>query len=218
MDSELDIVVWDSHPLALGATPTQVYIDGIAQFADPHVLVKPRRLQHIPKTPDWDAEAQKAVEFEGQQPLRGRKIAFGGKHTSPQVNGVKFVGVESVWMTDAGGHVRNMLDNADSEENDGVRGTVVVRDGSVVFCSRDDQYECDERWVQEVVDLHGGSLAPGLTTFGSPIGLAEIRLEPSTGDGVVKDPLTGSVPEIVGGKDAVIRAVDGLQFEGRNTL
>jgi len=46
----------------------------------------------------------------------------------------------------------------------------------------------------------------------------EIRLEPSTNDGNVLDPLTGgNLPKIMG-EDMVVRAVDGLQFGGRNTL
>ncbi len=70
----------------------------------------------------------------------------------------------------------------------------------------------------ERIDLKGGTIMPGLTTFGSPIGLVEIRLESSTNDGVVFDALTGGVPAIVGGDTALVRAVDGLQFGGRNTL
>ena len=69
-----------------------------------------------------------------------------------------------------------------------------------------------------VVDLEGGSLSPGLTTYGAPVGLEEINLEPSTKDGVVPDPLLSSVPKVVRGDGALIRAVDGLQFGGRDTL
>jgi hypothetical protein len=68
----------------------------------------------------------------------------------------------------------------------------------------------------KVVDLLGGFLAPGLTTFGSDLGLSEIMLESSTTDGPVFDPLTMQVPNILA--NSIIRAVDGLQFGGRNTL
>ena len=34
----LDIVIWDSHPLALGATPRQIYIDGAHQLENPQEL------------------------------------------------------------------------------------------------------------------------------------------------------------------------------------
>ncbi|KAI4869823.1 amidohydrolase [Hypoxylon rubiginosum] len=38
---DADIVVWDSDPLSVGATPIQVWIDGTAQFDDPVELTKP---------------------------------------------------------------------------------------------------------------------------------------------------------------------------------
>ncbi|KAI1123123.1 amidohydrolase [Nemania abortiva] len=38
---DADIVVWDSDPLSVGATPVQVWIDGTAQYEDPIELVKP---------------------------------------------------------------------------------------------------------------------------------------------------------------------------------
>ena len=69
-----------------------------------------------------------------------------------------------------------------------------------------------------VVDLEGGSLSPSLTTYGSPLGLEEMNQEPSTNDGYVPDPLLRSVPKVVGGDGALIRAVDGLQFGGRDAL
>ena len=45
----LDIVIWDSHPLALGATPRQVYIDGIPQLENPQELTKLSKFQTLPK-------------------------------------------------------------------------------------------------------------------------------------------------------------------------
>jgi hypothetical protein len=52
--------------------------------------------------------------------------------------------------------------------------------------------------VDGFVDLEGGSLAPGLTRYGSPSGLSEILNEPSTNDGAVVDPLVdGNLPSIL---------------------
>ncbi|KAG6828905.1 hypothetical protein H0H92_006356 [Tricholoma furcatifolium] len=219
---DADVVIWDSHPLALGATPVQVYIDGIAQLSDPQVLVKPDELQQAPKTPKWDREARQAVEYEGVPPLRGRKVRWDepwtqdGARPPSTDRGVKFIGVKTAWVQDDNGDVHALI-NEDDAHSENVH-SVVVRDGSIVLCAGENAKLCEDDHVHEVVDLWGGSLAPGLTTFGSPLGLVEILLEPSTSDGAVKDPLTGTVPTIAGGDDAVIRAVDGLQFEGRNTL
>ena len=60
--------------------------------------------------------------------------------------------------------------------------------------------------------------SPGLITYGSPLGLDNIDREPSTNDGSVLDPLTAEVPSILGGGGSVIRAVDGLQYGGRNMM
>lgn len=38
---DADIVVWDSDPMSVGATPVQVWIDGAAQYDDPVELIKP---------------------------------------------------------------------------------------------------------------------------------------------------------------------------------
>ncbi|TKA76233.1 hypothetical protein B0A55_06386 [Friedmanniomyces simplex] len=38
---DADVVVWDSDPLSVGATPVQVWIDGVPQFEDPVELEKP---------------------------------------------------------------------------------------------------------------------------------------------------------------------------------
>jgi imidazolonepropionase-like amidohydrolase len=45
---DADIVVWDSDPLSVGATPVQVWIDGTAQFKDPVELEKPSSLPIVP--------------------------------------------------------------------------------------------------------------------------------------------------------------------------
>lgn len=45
---DADIVVWDSDPLSVGATPVQVWIDGTAQYEDPIELQKPLSAPIIP--------------------------------------------------------------------------------------------------------------------------------------------------------------------------
>ncbi|KAH0583360.1 hypothetical protein H2248_008989 [Termitomyces sp. 'cryptogamus'] len=220
---DADVVIWDSHPLSLGATPVQVYIDGIAQIAKPEVLFKSDKLQNAPETPNWDAEAKAAVEYQGLPPLRGRKMRLGELSKT----GVKFVGVKSVWMQDDDGGLRVLFDKDENHDantrTDAVNSSsVLVLHGSLIPCTSANLELCADDKVQEVVDLQGGSLAPGLTTFGSHLGLVEILLEASTSDGIVRDPLVGSstghVPGAAGGDEAVMRTVDGLQFEGRNTL
>ncbi|KAF4615672.1 hypothetical protein D9613_012510 [Agrocybe pediades] len=214
---DADLVIWDSHPLSLGATPEQVYVDGIPQLSKPTVLKKPRTFQDLPSVPNWDKEKNETVKWEGLPPLKGWKK--GGK--------VRLVGVKSVLGL-------NDLRSGDDDEAVFERGsldfeegrTVIVEDGKVTCiervhgdCLRSIIVSSDDD--ETVIDLKGGAIAAGLTTYGSPLGLVEIRLEPSTNDGKVLDPLVdGDLPSLLtsGKEGGVVKAVDGLMFEGRNTL
>ncbi|KAJ7075534.1 hypothetical protein B0H15DRAFT_894200 [Mycena belliarum] len=205
---DADLVIWDSHPLALGATPVQVYIDGIPQLSSPAMLHKPAPFQDVPVTPSWEQEVKDTIKFEGLPPLAGRSTT----------GSVLFVNVSQVWTRGGGGGAVTSLLTADEPAHD---WQVLVQRGAIQCFARADarRGECAARGYSadaQIVDLMGGALAPGLTTFGSDLGLSAIMLEPSTTDGRVFDPLTMVVPSILG--DSVIRAVDGLQFGGRNTL
>lgn len=195
--------------MTLGATPVQVFIDGIAQLKDPHVLHKPGQLQRLPRTPNFDREARETVEFDGLPPLR-RHRRFDNGET------IKLVNVSFAWRRDEFSSFESM------ESGVGKPLDVFMRNGSIV-CVAESGTRCvpgsdlESEAVAEI-NLKGGALFPGLTSFGAPLGLEEINLEPSTNDGTVPDALTGSVPAIVGGTNAIIRAVDGLAFNGRNLL
>jgi hypothetical protein len=69
------------------------------------------------------------------------------------------------------------------------------------------------------IDLKGGVLTPGLLTYGGYIGLSEIEIEPSTNDGIDYGlpPFDMKIPNRTG-KEPLVQAVDGLQFQGRDTL
>lgn len=169
--------------------------------------MKPSNFQNLPSTPNWDREAEEAVKWDGVPPLTDKRNSVVGKT-------VKIEGVKSAWHYGTNGDIELLFD-ANYEDNG---RALFVRDGQII-CVVAGNSSCGEykdQEIDQVVDLQGGSLAPGLTTYGSPLGLVEIRLEQSTNDGEVHDLLDGDMPSILG--NAIIRAVDGLQFEGRNTL
>lgn len=200
----LDLVVWDSHPLALGATPKQVFIDGIPQLESPHVVPKPASFQRTPKVPNFDKEAADAVKYEGLPPLAPSK-------SSP--SSVIFTDVKSVFMR-AGGAVHEVYTAQDAE-----LGAVIVENGAVTCSGTYASCVTPNLLAHaEIVNAKGGSISPGFTSFGSNLGLGEIGAEPSTMDGYVFDPLVQKVPAILGGDGAVIRAVDGLTFGTRHAL
>ncbi|KAG5648505.1 hypothetical protein DXG03_003116 [Asterophora parasitica] len=196
------LVIWDSHPLALGATPSQVFIDGIPQLESPHVAQKPQNYNDLPKVPNFDKEAVEAVKYEGLPPLAPKKATG---------DVVVFTNVRSVYKRTA--DAVKLLFASETE-----LGVAVAQNGSLV-CSGvhvDCLTALDGAADATFVDLEGGSIAPGLVSFGSPLGLNHIQAEDSTNDGDVFDPLVKGVPKILGGDTAIVRAVDGLLFGSRD--
>jgi hypothetical protein len=142
-----DIVVWDSHPLALGATPKQVYIDGVAQLKAPYVGKKPTYFQQAPKTPDFDRESEDAVKYDGLPPLSPKKAK----------NLVIFNNVGSLYVK----HNYSVEEIFSSNEV-GKLGVVVVDNGRIT-CSGLSPAACpltqyDSANLQEI-DLEGGSIS-----------------------------------------------------------
>ena len=193
-------MVWDSHPLALGATPKQVYIDGIPQIEKPVILEKPGSAQYPPIVPSFEAETEATLAHTGLPPIDV------DQSTSDTII---FRNVSSVWIR-YGWDIRKVFGRTSGSDE----GTVVVRNGSL-----DCYNECDLTLygghIMEV-DLAGGSISPALVSMGASIGLQVIPSEPSTSDGSVNDALSGSIPSLLEGE--VIQAVDGLQFGTRDAL
>ena len=204
--SPLDLVLWDSHPLTLGATPRQVFIDGIAQFVHPRTSPESVPHSEAPKTPDFETEAKVAVEYEGLPPLQP-------KESTPQT--VLFTNLTNLWVR-KGNRVRSVLNDLVSAPDRAEYGVVGVKAGSIV-CVTAKGCKKYKPLFDRIVDLEGGAIQPGLVTYGSSLGLQEIAMEKSTVDGRVFDPLTHTIPNILE-NDAIIRAVDGLQHQTRNSL
>ncbi|GJE95461.1 carbohydrate esterase family 9 protein [Phanerochaete sordida] len=207
---DADVVIWDSHPLALGATPKQVYIDGIPQLADPFTVEKPAMAQRAPKTPDFDQEAANAVKYEGLPPIAPTRVKTGT---------IVFANVSSLLLK----HPRRELYDAFEARGSSEPGIVVMEVSerhTGIVCAGPGE-ECAYSLAADnldVVDLAGGSLQPGLVTAGSYIGLSEIPMERSTGDGPMYNLLAGDPPSIAGGPGYLPKAVDGLMFGTRDAL
>ncbi|EEB92539.1 hypothetical protein MPER_08936, partial [Moniliophthora perniciosa FA553] len=159
---DADLVIWDSHPLTLSATPIQVFIDGIPQLESlsaSSVGPSPLKQQTVPTTPNWDAETAEAVKFNGLPPLEGKvvgKVGKGGK-------GVVFEGVGSMYVK-RDGKVVEVFSSAE-------RAGVLVEDGRISCiqgvrttefrtCTLNELRNGREDHVK--LDLKGGSLSYAL--------------------------------------------------------
>ncbi|KAG6903480.1 hypothetical protein C0995_005503 [Termitomyces sp. Mi166 len=209
--ADADVVIWDSHPLRLGATPVKVWIDGILQIPVPSKTGEPSNVEvgkgktdngwkKPPEVPNWDKERKKALDWDGLPPLLEK----------PQKR-IIFSNVRSVWRRELDGNVRAEFSAATDRE----LGAVVVENGQIVCVGP----SClTSSGAREVVDLRGGSIAPGIMTYGSPLGLEEIAGEPSTGDGIPYDAFARNVPSILDDTGGIVRAMDALMFGTRDAL
>ncbi|KAJ4497806.1 hypothetical protein C8R41DRAFT_758876 [Lentinula lateritia] len=212
---DADVVMWDSHPLQIGATPVYVWIDGMKQIpltkdsgrstystgTGPEQVVEPDKTRmEAPGQPSYEKERQDTVDWDGLPPLKGRG----------EGNRVVFRNVKEVWTRG-----RNSIDESFVADEDEF-GIVIVEQGRIICAGSAD--DCiisgDERTVD--VDLHGGSISPGLLTFGSPLGLEEIASEPSTTDGRLFNSLAVDVPFVFHDVGGIVRAVDALMFDSRH--
>jgi hypothetical protein len=199
--------MWDSHPLALGATPVQVYIDGIAQLELPYVVEKHNSLQSVPKVPNFGREAAQAIRYDGLPPLLPDESHVGD---------VLFKNVKGLFLPEHDGD--RILDVFATQNIDS--GVVLARNGSIACFGTESSCSLtlsdgDSHQVR-IIDLQGGSISPSLVSYGPALGLSEIEGEVSTRDGDVFDPLVA--PASPTAEQLLVRAVDGLQFAGRDAL
>ena len=192
-------MIWDSHPLTLGATPSQVFIDGIPQLTNP-VTVKKTSFQGPPVTPTFDEEMRVAVEYDGLPPLEPIEA----------VSTIIFRNASSIWLRGSDG--AKLVYEALDIEDEGV----LVFNGTIVCAGSRDECLPDNYSNYHRINLQGGSIMPALTSVGTALGLQEIALERTTSDGPVNDPRLGSVPGTF--NDDIVRAYDGLMFGTRDAL
>ena len=192
--------------MALGATPSQVFIDGIAQLEAPYIVSKPKTYQRTPRVPNFNNDAQNAVNYEGLPPLAPKKSSI---NTTIILKNVK-----SLYQKKSG-----VIEQVLFPREAGNLSTIMIRNGSIV-CSGDER--CSKVAPLDpasflTIDLEGGSISPGFVSFGSPLGLQHMGQEPSTNDGIAYDHLLQSTPNILG-NSAIAHAVDGLEYGSRDAL
>jgi len=207
---DADIVLWDSHPMRLGATPVTVWVDGIVQPLGTEISVlvgkgkEEPEWREPPKVPDWEQERQEALKWEGLPPLEVDRVA----------EVVVFANVSTVlWRGTEG--IQHMFHSKTADRPSGV----VVIEGGKIICAGVSN-ECSHLLSNgtRLVDLEGGVIAPAFISFGSNLGLQEIAYEPSTGDGLPFDPFAEDVPGVLKDPGGIVQAADALEFQTRNAL
>ncbi|KAI8806713.1 hypothetical protein BJ742DRAFT_815968 [Cladochytrium replicatum] len=149
---DADVVVWDRHPLELGAHPLRVFVDGHTTFSLPLTLPKPEK---APAT----VEEMTAISTAD---VSGGVCKQGDVNSKVAYSKVAIVGIG-----------RLIADKA----NDLVDAELVIKDGIVECFGR--RGACNTQKAT-VYDLNGGWIIPGAVVGGSFLGLEELAAESST--------------------------------------
>ncbi|KAL2283525.1 hypothetical protein FJTKL_09847 [Diaporthe vaccinii] len=184
---DADIVVWDSHPLSIGATPKQVFIDGVptldpakVEASSAHVVVG----QGVDAHTGAGKPAMRATIAHEER----ERLCSGSR-----VPGRGFV---------ISGITRSFLDEFPEFITDGATDaatrdnlTMVIADGEIACLGTGADCRAaatkargghDDGQYVTSIELRNGHLSRGLIAVTSSLGIAEIGMLPVTGDGLVK--------------------------------
>ncbi|KAK1229532.1 hypothetical protein PQX77_007420 [Marasmius sp. AFHP31] len=211
--ADADIILWDSHPLQPGAAPIQVWIDGMPQrwTADLNSTIEEQvrgpKWQRPPSQPKFKQERERAIMFEGLEPYGAKNLTTGK---------VAFTNVSSVWDRKRDGDIEKIFPVKNDDGRPAGPGFVVVEDGQLTCVGEAELCSTAARDADYTRDLHGGSISPGIMSYGSRLGLEEFMSEPSTDDGELYNAFAHDVPRILQDAGGMVRAIDGLMFGTRH--
>lgn len=182
---DADLVVWDAHPLSVGATPKQVYIDGIATLDALEVEANSARV--------FAGEESGMVWGSGLPAMRATMPEEERRELckSSRRSDAAFVisGLNKAFLDE----FPDLLPTAEGRSSSKERLTLVINNGKV-SCLGTDQYcaaaaaQVREQRVKDdlvSIQLKDGHLTRGLTAVTSSLGIEEISMDPVTGDGQV---------------------------------
>lgn len=184
---DADIVVWDSHPLSLGATPLQVYIDGRATL-DPSKVE-----ESLPSVSNQKAPEEPKMRLNMAPDVRNEAC----NKIDDSQSKVVITGITKSYVH----RTKSSLSNE--------KMTLVLEAGELVCF--DTPRNCLSSAVGgQTVDLQNGHVLPGLTAVTTALGMFEISAEDRTSDGTISRNSEAVDPE------SVVYAKHGIHLEGRS--
>ncbi|KAJ9301850.1 hypothetical protein DTO271G3_716 [Paecilomyces variotii] len=168
---DADLVIWDSHPLSVGATPLQVYIDG-------RPTLSTERLQSV-------------NVYAGS--LEKPKMHLGPPNGVDQLCS-RIKTSRNILIT---GITKSYLDSPRPKAPSGESLAIAIKSGKITCLGKYDECISTTTPNSNVIALQNGHVLPGLTAFSTTLGLVEIPSEKSTSDGPVSPKLDPLNPENV---------------------
>jgi imidazolonepropionase-like amidohydrolase len=187
---DADLVVWDSHPLSVGATPLQVFVDGRATLDAKAVKESMSNVQ----VKNDQTDPQPRI-----RPLVGddTKASMCATVTQTSSN-VVITGIRRSYLGDINAGIETKDNNM----------TMVIKAGKVVCFDTFDNCAISKQ-DNAIIHLRNGHALPGLTAVSQALGLEEIAGEKSTSDGPVSTKLDPTNP------DNIVYTKYGIHLEGR---
>ncbi|KAI8172337.1 hypothetical protein K4K51_011224 [Colletotrichum sp. SAR 10_75] len=159
---DADLVVWDAHPLQVGATTIQVFVDGREVLDGDSVLATLGR--SLKDSDNALPKVKATIQKETKEDICGRALRRG---TRIVFTGIKEALIDDVSYLDTSDHLAMVVTNGE-----------ITCLGAESACVS--SYEGDSIVS---IKLDNGYITPGMVAFGNNIGILDISSEPSTGDG-----------------------------------
>ncbi|CAG8753021.1 7122_t:CDS:2, partial [Cetraspora pellucida] len=156
---DADVVVWDSHPLSLGATPLEVYIDGIPQF---NTSLSVLSNETSKQTPSYNKNVSMPKSDLTRKPAK-----------SQTTSSVILKNIDKIFVDK--NHTLSSIEGIIS---------IIVKHG-IIECIGINCIIPSNISSYEIIDLKGGYVLPGIIAVSPGLGLVEIELESSASDGQV---------------------------------
>ena len=195
---DADVVVWDGHPLRIGAQPEFVFVDGQPAFNNQ-------------RWPEWDSFTNRRLDMDlepARFPAQHYDVSLshtGGWCSLARSSAYAVTGLHGVFGSP---HVTALPDERLSYLDKAVNDTtycIIVVNGAVANVTR--EYvpnECTVPAGTHVINATGGIATPGLVNYGAGVGLVDIGAEVRTHD--------GHASAGAGANNAHVRAIDGMQL------
>jgi imidazolonepropionase-like amidohydrolase len=187
---DADIVIWDSHPLLVGSTPLQVYIDGKATLDDKRV--KESLSNVTPSSYQRTMIPQQRKVLDAQT-----KAGLCACIEKPEAR-IAFTGITHSFLA---------LLNLSATKGENL--TLVMENGKIICLGSYEECLATIHATETAINLTNGHVLPGLTAFSANLGLTEIVFEDGTGDGAVSKKTDVLDP------DNLVYAKYGVHLEGR---
>jgi imidazolonepropionase-like amidohydrolase len=186
---DADLVVWDSHPLSIGATPLQVYVDGKATLDPQKVKESMPEVRTVRNAGIEQSRTRPTVDYEYKKKTCTNVEQHRGR--------IVITGITT-----------SFLSTSAQESSESGNVTAVIEGGKVVCLGLHGTCVSTEG-TDPTFHVANGYLLPGLTAVSRSLGLREIAGESSTGDGAINKKAAVNDPE------KVVYAKYGIHLEGR---